>query len=74
VRRTTTETAKDQKTSSRALLVRRGRTSTSAQHVCVQSKKETDGRLRTAHATPDREETNFRCACIKLHDGCWPPP
>jgi hypothetical protein len=74
VRRTTTETAKDQKTSSRALLVRRGSTSTSAQHVCVQSKKIAGRRPRTAHATSDREETNFRCACIKLRSGCWPPP
>jgi hypothetical protein len=68
-----TKTAKDQKTSSRALLVRRGSTSTSAQHICVQSKK-IAGRRRTAHATSDREETNFRRACIKLHSGCWPPP
>jgi hypothetical protein len=74
VRRTTTETAKDQKTSSRALLVRRVRTSTSAQHVGVQSKKIAGRRPRTVHATSDREETNFRCACIKLRSGCWPPP
>jgi hypothetical protein len=74
VRRTTTETAKDQKTSSRAPLVRRGGTPTSAQHVCMQSKKITGRRPRTAHATPDREETNFRCACLKRHSGCWPPP
>jgi hypothetical protein len=74
VRRTTTETAKDQKTSSRALLVRRGSTSTSAQRVCVQSKKIAGRRPRTAHATPDREETNFRRACIKRHSGSWPPP
>jgi hypothetical protein len=74
VRRTTTETAKDQKTSSRALLVRREGTPTSAQHVCVQSKRTTGRRPRTSHATPDREETNFRCACLKRHSGCWPPP
>jgi hypothetical protein len=35
MRRTMTETAKDQKTSSRALLVRRGSMPTLAQHVCV---------------------------------------
>jgi hypothetical protein len=46
----------------------------SAQHVCVQSKKMKGRRLRTAHATPDREETNFRRACIKQNSGCWPPP
>jgi hypothetical protein len=55
-------------------LVRRGVTSTSAQHVGVQSKKIKGRRPRTAHATPDREETNFRCACPKRHSGCWPPP
>jgi hypothetical protein len=74
MRRTTTETAKDQKTSSRGLLVRREGTPTSAQHICVQSKKTTGRRPRTSHATPDREETNFRCACLKRHSGCWPPP
>jgi hypothetical protein len=60
--RTMTETAKDQKTS------------TSAQRAFMRSKKITGRRPRTAHATPDREETNFRCACIKRHSGCWPPP
>jgi hypothetical protein len=74
MRRMTTETAKDQKTSSRALLVRRGSTPMSAQHICMQSKKLMGRRLRTAHATPDREETNFCCACPKWHGGCWPPP
>jgi hypothetical protein len=56
------------------LLVRRGSTPTSAQHVCVQSKRTTGRRPRTAHATPDREETNFRCVCPKRHSGSWPPP
>jgi hypothetical protein len=74
MRRMMTETAKDQKTSSRALLVRRGSMPTSAHHVCVQSKKLTGRRPRTTHATPDREETNFRYACLKRHSGCWPPP
>jgi hypothetical protein len=74
MRRTTAETAKDQKTSSRAPLVRRGSTSTSALHVCVQSKKIAGRRPRTAHATSDREETNFRRACLKRHSGSWPPP
>jgi hypothetical protein len=74
VRRTMTEIAKDQKTSSRALLVRREGMPTSAQHVCVQSKKTMGGRPRTSHATPDREETNFRCACLKRHSGYWQPP
>jgi hypothetical protein len=54
--------------------VRGGATSMSAQHVCVQSKKIRDKRPRTAHATPDREETNFLRACIKRHNGYWPPP
>jgi hypothetical protein len=69
-----TEITKDQKTSSRALLVRREGTPMSAQHVCVPSKKTTGRRPRTSHATPDRKETNFRCACLKRHSGCWPPP
>jgi hypothetical protein len=47
---------------------------TSAQHVCMQSKKITGRRPRTTHATPDREETNFHCAYPKWHSGCWPPP
>jgi hypothetical protein len=55
-------------------LVRGGTTSTLAQHVCVQSKKMKGRRPRTAHATPDREETNFRRAYIKQNSGCWPPP
>jgi hypothetical protein len=55
------------------LLVRREGTPTSAQHVCMQSKKTTGRRPHTSHATPDREETNFRCACLKRHSGCWPP-
>jgi hypothetical protein len=46
----------------------------SAQHVCVQSKKMKDRRPRTAHTTPDREETNFRRAYLKRHSGCWAPP
>jgi hypothetical protein len=74
VRRTTTGAAKDQKTSSRALLVRREDAPTSAQHVFVRSKKITGRRPRTSHATPDRKETNFRCACLKRHSGSWPPP
>jgi hypothetical protein len=74
VRRTTTKTTKDQKTSSRALLVRREGTPMSAQHAFVRSKKITGRRPHTAHATPDWEETNFRCACIKRRSGCWPPP
>jgi hypothetical protein len=74
VRRTTTEIAKDQKTSSRSPLVRREGTPTSALHVFVRSKKITGRGPRTFHATSDREETNFRCACLKWHSGSWPPP
>jgi hypothetical protein len=73
VRRTTTKTAKDQKTSSRAPLVRREGTPTSAPHVFMRSKKITGRRPRTAHATSDRKETNFRCACLKRRSGSWPP-
>jgi hypothetical protein len=74
MRRTTVKTAKDQKPSSRAPAGEKRDTSTSAQRVGVQSKKIKDRRLGTAHAIPDREETNFRCACLKRHSGCWPPP
>jgi hypothetical protein len=74
MRRMMMDIAKDQKTSSRALLVRREGTPTSAQHIFMQSKRIMGRRPHTAHATPDREETNFRCACIKRHSGCWPPP
>jgi hypothetical protein len=75
MRRTTVENAKDQKTSSRAPAGEERETkSTPAQHVGVRSKKVKDRRPRTAHAIPDREETNFRCACPKRHSGCWPPP
>jgi hypothetical protein len=74
VRRMTTETAKDQKTSSRAPAGEERRCA----HVSsarLRAEQEDNGRRpRTAHATPDREETNFRCACIKWHSGCWPPP
>jgi hypothetical protein len=74
MRRTTTKTTKDQKTSSRASA------GEERDHVHISStrlraKQEDEGRRpRTAHATPDREETNFRHACIKRHSGCWPPP
>jgi hypothetical protein len=74
MRRTTAKTAKDQKTSSRAVS-HEGR-----DHVHVSSarfraeQEDKSRRLRTVHATPDREETSFRRACIKRHSGCWPPP
>jgi hypothetical protein len=74
MRRTTTKTAKDQKTSSRAS-AGEGR-----DHVHVSSarlhaeQEDKGGRPRTAHATLDREETNFCHACIKRQSGCWPPP
>jgi hypothetical protein len=73
MRRTTAKTAKDQKTSSRAVS-REGR-----DHVHVSSvrfcagQEDKSRRLRTIHATPDREETSFRRACIKQHSGCCPP-
>jgi hypothetical protein len=74
MRTTTTKTSKDQKTSSRASA------GEEKDHVHVSSarlraEQEDKGRrLRTAHATPNREEANFRHACIKRHSGCWPPP
>jgi hypothetical protein len=74
MRRTTAKTAKDQKTASRAVS-REGR-----DHVHVSSarfraeQEDKSRRLRTVHATPDREETSFRRAYIKRHNGCWPPP
>jgi hypothetical protein len=74
MRRTTAKTAKDQKSSSRAVS-REGR-----DHVHVSSarfraeQEDKSRRLHTVHATPDREETSFRRACIKRHSGCWPPP
>jgi hypothetical protein len=74
MRRMTAKTAKDQKTSSRAVS-REGR-----DHVHVSSarfhaeQEDKSRRHRTIHATLDREETSFRCACIKRHSGCWPPP
>jgi hypothetical protein len=70
MRRTTAKTAKDQKTSSRAVS-REG-----MDHVHVSSarfraeQEDKSRRLRTVHATPDREETSFRHPCIKRHSGC----
>jgi hypothetical protein len=71
MRRMMEENAKDQKTSSQAPAGEERETkSTPAQHIGVRSKKTKDRRPRTAHATPDREETNFCCACPKWHSGC----
>jgi hypothetical protein len=64
MRRTTAKTAKDQKTSSRAIS-HEGR-----DHVHVSSarfhaeQEDKSRRLRTVNATPDREETSFRRAYI----------
>jgi hypothetical protein len=74
MRRTTTKTAKDQKASSLAIS-REGRDHVHVSSAHFRAKQEDKSRrLRTAHATLDREETNFRCAYIKWHSGCWPPP
>jgi hypothetical protein len=74
MRRTTTKTTKDQKTSSRAS-AGEGRDHVHVSSAHLRAEEEDKGRRpRTAHATPDREETNFRHACIKRHSGCWPPP
>jgi hypothetical protein len=74
MRRTTTKTAKDQKTSSRAL-AGEGRDQVHVSSACLRAEQEDKGRRpRTAHATPYREETNFPHVFIKQHGGCWPPP
>jgi hypothetical protein len=74
MRRTTTKTAKDQNNSSRAPAGEgKDHVHVSSAHLCA--KQEDKGRRPcTAHATPDREETNFCPACIKRYRGCWPPP
>jgi hypothetical protein len=72
--RTTTKTAKDQKTSSRAS-AGEWRDHIHVSSARLHAEEEDKGRRpRTDHATPDREETNFYHACIKRHSGCWPPP
>jgi hypothetical protein len=74
MRRTTAKTAKDQKTSSRAIS-REGRDHIHISSARFRAEQEDKGRRpRTAHATPGREETIFCHACIKQHSGCWPPP
>jgi hypothetical protein len=74
MRRTTTKTSKDQKTSSRASPGEE-RDHIHVSSACLHAERKDKGtRPRTAHATPDREETNFHHACIKRHSGCWPPP
>jgi hypothetical protein len=70
MRRTMTKTGKDQKTSSRAS-AGEGKDHVHVSLVRLRAEQEDkDRRPRTAHATPDREETNFRHACIKRHSGC----
>jgi hypothetical protein len=74
MRRTTAKTAKDQKTSSRAVS-REGRDHVHVSSAHFHVEQEDKGRRpRTTHATPDREETNFRHAYIKWHSDYWPPP
>jgi hypothetical protein len=74
MRRTTTKTTKDQKTSSRAVS-REGRDHDHVSSARFRAEQEDKSRrLCTVHATPDREETNFCRAYIKRHSGCWPPP
>jgi hypothetical protein len=74
MRRTATKTAKDQKTSSRAV------SHEERDHIHISSarfdaeQEDKSRRLRTIHATPNREETNFHHSCIKRHSGCWPSP
>jgi hypothetical protein len=74
MRRMMTKTAKDQKTSSRAS-AGEGKDHIHVSSARLHTEQEDKGRSpHTAHATPDREETNFCHACIKRHSGCWPPP
>jgi hypothetical protein len=74
MRRTTAKTAKDQKTSSRAIS-HEGRDHIHVSSARFRAEQEYKSRrLRTVHATPDRKETCFRRACIKWDSGCWPPP
>jgi hypothetical protein len=74
MRRTTAKTAKNQKTTSRAVS-HEGRDHVHVSSVRFHAEHEDrSGRLHTIHATPDREETSFRRACIKRHSGCWTPP
>jgi hypothetical protein len=74
MRRTMAKTAKDQRTSSRAISCE-GRDHIHVSSARFHAEQEDKSRRRcTVHATPDREETNFRHACIKRHSGCWPPP
>jgi hypothetical protein len=74
MRRTTTKTTKDWKTSSRAS-AGEGRDHVHVISACLCAEQEDEGRRpRTTHTTPDREETNFPYACIKQNSGCWPPP
>jgi hypothetical protein len=59
MRRTTTKTANDQKTSSRAVS-HEGRAHIHISSTRFYAEQEDKGRRpRTVHATPDREETNF---------------
>jgi hypothetical protein len=74
MRRTTTKTTIDQKASSRAVS-REGRDHVHVSSARFRVEQEDKGRRPlTAHATPDREETKFRHACIKRHSGCCHPP
>jgi hypothetical protein len=74
MRRTMTKTTKDQKTPSRAS-AGEGRDHVHVSSARLRAEQEDKGRRpRTAHATPDRKETNFSHACINWHSGCWPPP
>jgi hypothetical protein len=70
MRRTTTKATKDQKTSSRASAGEgKDHVHVSSAHLLAEQ-DDNSRRPHTAHATPDREETNFRHACIKENNGC----
>jgi hypothetical protein len=73
MRKTMAKTAKDQKTSSRAVSCE-GRDHIHVSLARFRAEQEDKSRrLRTIHTTPDKEETSFFHACIKRHSGCWPP-
>jgi hypothetical protein len=74
MKRMMAKTTKDKKASLRAVSLQ-GRDHVHVSSARFHADQEDKGRRpRTAHATPDREETNFHRACIKRHSGCWPPP
>jgi hypothetical protein len=69
-----TKTDKEQKTSSRAPTSEERRYA----HVSsarLRAEQEDNGQKTAYHPRyPRQGGANFRCACLKQHSGCWPPP